>query len=103
MEDANKWYALNEKMEEFMYGEKGIVTTAFADENLNTYFLDTDKIIELLKELKELEKIQEGFTENQKRQLNILKDKFLEIENERNNINEMYQEIKRIYENIEGY
>ena len=43
MEDANKWYALNEKMEEFMYGEKGIVTTAFADENLNTYFLDTDK------------------------------------------------------------
>ena len=103
MEDANKWYALNEKMEEFMYGDRGIITTAFVDENLNTYLLNMDKIVELLKELKELEKIQVGFTENQKKQLNILKDRFLEIENGKNNVNEIYQEIKRIYENIEEY
>lgn len=103
MEDANKWYALNEKMEEFMYGDRGIITTAFVDENLNTYLLNMDKIVELLKELKELEKIQVGFTENQKKQLNTLKDRFLEIENGKNNVNEIYQEIKRIYENIEEY
>jgi len=103
MEELTKWYTLNEKMEEFLYGDKGIITTAFADENLNTYLLDTDKVIELLKELKELEMIQVGLTENQKKQLNILKDRFLEIDNGKNNVNEMYKEIKRIYENIEEY
>lgn len=103
MEDVNKWYALNEKMEKFMYGDRGIITTAFVDENLNTYLLDTDKIIKLLKELKELEETQVGLTENQKKQLNILKDRFLEIENGKNNVKEMYQEIKKIYENIEEY
>ncbi len=103
MEDANKWNALKEKLEEFMYGDKGIITTAFVDEDLNTYLLNTDKIIELLKELKKLEKIQIGLTKNQKKQLNILKERFLEIENGKNNINEMYKEIKKIYENIEEY
>lgn len=103
MEDANKWNALKEKLEEFMYGDKGIITTAFVDEDLNTYLLNTDKIIELLKELKKLEKIQKGLTKNQKKQLNILKERFLEIENGKNNINEMYKKIKKIYENIEEY
>lgn len=103
MEDANRWNVLKEKLEEFMYGDKGIITTAFADENLSTYILDTNQIIKLLKDLKELEKQQKGLTENQKKQLNILKDRFLEVENGKNNVDEMYQEIRRIYENIEEY
>lgn len=103
MENENKWNALKEKLEEFMYGDKGIITTAFADENLDTYLLDTDQVIKLLKELKEIEREQKELTENQKKQLNILKDRFLEIENGKNNVNEMYQEIKRIYENIDEY
>ena len=103
MEDANRWNVLKEKLEEFMYGDKGIITTAFTDENLSTYILDTNQIIKLLKDLKELEKQQKGLTENQKKQLNILKDRFLEVENGKNNVDEMYQEIRRIYENIEEY
>ena len=103
MEDANRWNVLKEKLEKFMYGDKGIITTAFADENLSTYILDTNQIIKLLKDLKELEKQQKGLTENQKKQLNILKDRFLEVENGKNNVDEMYQEIRRIYENIEEY
>lgn len=103
MENVNKWNTLKEKLEEFMYGDKGIITTAFADENLNTYLLDTNQVINLLKELKEIEKQQKELTENQKKQLNILKDRFLEIENGKNNVNAMYQEIKRIYENIDEY
>lgn len=102
MESNNdKWYSLNEKMEEFMYGDTGILTVAFSDENLKTYKFDIDKVIEIIKELKELEKI--GLTESQKKQLCILKDRFLDIENGENSINEMYQEIKKIYENIEEY
>lgn len=103
MENENKWNALKEKLEEFMYGDKGIIATAFADENLDTYLLDTDKVIKLLKELKEIEREQKELTKDQKKQLNILKDRFLEIENGKNNVNEMYQEIKRIYENIDEY
>lgn len=103
MENENKWNALKEKLEEFMYGDKGIIATAFADENLDTYLLDTDKVIKLLKELKEIEREQKELTKDQKKQLNVLKDRFLEIENGKNNVNEMYQEIKRIYENIDEY
>lgn len=103
MENENKWNALKEKLEKFMYGDKGIIATAFADENLDTYLLDTDKVIKLLKELKEIEREQKELTKDQKKQLNVLKDRFLEIENGKNNVNEMYQEIKRIYENIDEY
>lgn len=101
MKPEERWYALNEKMEEFLYGTNGILTVAYADEDLRTYLMDTDKVIEILKELKELELI--GLTDNQLKKLSILKNSFLEIENSRNNVKKMYQEIKRIYENINEY
>lgn len=101
MKPEERWYALNEKMEEFLYGKNGIFTVAYADEDLKIYLMDTDKVIEILKELKVLEKI--GLTDNQLKKLSILKNSFLEIENSRNNIKKMYQEIKRIYENIDEY
>lgn len=101
MKPEERWYALNEKMEEFLYGKNGILTVAYADEDLKTYLMDTNKVIEILKELKELEKI--GLTDDQLKKLSILKNSFLEIENSRNNIKKMYQEIRRIYENIDEY
>lgn len=99
--NKDKWYSLNEKMEEFMYGDTGILTVAFFDENLKTYKFDIDKVIEIIKELKELEKL--GLTESQKKQLSILKDRFLEIKNDQNNINNIYNQIKNIYNNIEEF
>ena len=101
MKPEERWYALNEKMEEFLYGKNRILTVAYAHEDLKTYLMDTDKLIEILKELKELEKI--GLTDDQLKKLSILKNSFLEIENSRNNIKKMYQEIRRIYENIDEY
>ncbi len=103
MEIKDKWYKLCEEIDEFMYGKNGIVTSAFSDENLENFFLDIDKVIYMLKELKEIEKIQGSLTNEQIEKLNKIKLSFLEIDNGKNKIKQMYNQIKKIYKNIEEY
>ena len=103
MKRTNEWERLIGKMEEFMCGDKGIVTTAFADANLDTYILSTEKVIEIIKDLKEIENAQEGLFPEQEKQILMLKKHFFEIDNGTNGIKEMYEEIGKIYNNIEEY
>ena len=57
----------------------------------------------MLKELKEIEKIQGSLTNEQIEKLNKIKLSFLEIDNGKNKIKQMYNQIKKIYKNIEEY
>ena len=103
MESVDKWYKICEEIDELMYGENGIVTVAFADTDLENFRLDIDKVINILKEIKEIEKVQGKLNNKQIEKLNHIKLNFLDIENKRNGIKQMYKQIKVIYENIEEY
>jgi len=95
-----RWYELEERIDEFFYGSRGLETTAYADRALNTYAWDMDEIIEILKEIKEIEN---DLTEEQKYELRRYEQYFLEIENGENGIKEMHRQIMEIYNNIEEY
>lgn len=95
-----KWDKLVYKIEEFMYGNKGIVTTAYSDRNLETYYWDMDKIIEILKDIKNL---QENFSQEQLTILQRYKKTFTNLATEENNIKQMQNEILIIYDNIDEY
>ena len=103
MKSVDNWYKICEEIDELMYGENGIVTTAFADPDLENFRLDTDKVINILKEIKEIEKVQGKLNNKQIEKLKHIKLNFLEIENGKNGIKQMYNQIKIIYENIEEY
>jgi len=95
-----KWKKIDNKITEFFYGERGIETTAYADINLETYNWNLDEIIEILKEIK---KIEEELTEEQKKSLDKYREYFLEIDNGKNGIKQMYNRIVDMYKNIEEY
>ena len=88
------------KISEFLYGEDGLVTSAYENRNLDTYNWDMDEIIEILEQIK---KVENEFTEEHIKKLEIYKRDFLLIENGKNGIEKMYEEIENIYENIEEY
>ncbi len=96
-----QWNKVLIEIDEFMYGEKGLVTTAYADRDLNTYLWDMDKIEEILKKLKEIEKNQNGFSQEQKLKLEVFKDTFLEIDNGENKIKRIYRELLEKYKNLD--
>jgi len=95
-----KWKKIDNKITEFFYGERGIETTAYADINLETYNWNLDEIIEIIKEIK---KIEEELTEEQKKSLDKYREYFLEIDNGKNGIKQMYNRIVDMYKNIEEY
>lgn len=95
-----KWRKIDNRIAEFFYGERGLETTAYADINLETYNWNLDEIIEILKEIK---KIEEELTEEQKKSLAKYREYFLEIDNGENGIKPMYNRIVDIYNNIEEY
>ena len=91
------------KLEEIMYGEDGIEITVFREKNLDRYLIDTNIVIELFKELKQLEKDQNGFTKDQIGTFQRMKEDLLSLKDESNNIIEIYEELSKIYKNIEEY
>lgn len=95
-----KWKKLVADIEEFLYGERGIETTAYSDRNLNTYILDRQQVINILKQIKKIEK---ELSKEQIKDLEYYKNAFLEIDNGKNGINEIFREIVNIYKNIEIY
>lgn len=98
------WINLLDEMEEFLYENIELSINANKTDNLIPYLLDTEKVIEILKKLKLLQKEQNGFSEKQVYRLNKLKEYLLDIGNDDNNIGKlMYLEIQKIYNNIEEY
>ena len=103
IENKKIWNSIKEKLEEIMYGEDGIEITVFREKNLDRYLIDTNIVIELFKELKQLEKDQNGFTKDQIGTFQRMKEDLLSLKDESNNIIEIYEELSKIYENIEEY
>lgn len=98
------WINLLDEMEKFLYENIELSINANKTDNLIPYLLDTEKVIEILKKLKLLQKEQNGFSEKQVYRLNKLKEYLLDIGNDDNNIGKlMYLEIQKIYNNIEEY
>ena len=103
IENKKIWNSIKEKLEEIMYGEDGIEITVFREKNLDRYLIDTNIVIELFKELKQLEKDQNGFTKDQIGTFQRMKEDLLSLKAQSNNIIEIYEELSKIYENIEEY
>lgn len=103
IENKKIWNSIKEKLEEIMYGEDGIEITVFREKNLDRYLIDTNIVIELFKELKQLEKDQNGFTKDQIGTFQRMKEDLLSLKDESNNIIEIYEELSKIYKNIEEY
>ena len=103
IESKKIWNSIKEKLEEIMYGEDGIEITVFREKNLDRYLIDTNIVIELFKELKQLEKDQNGFTKDQIGTFQRMKEDLLSLKDESNNIIEIYEELSKIYKNIEEY
>ena len=98
-----EWKSLITRMEEFLYGIRGIITKAYANENLDTYIWNMDEIVDMIKDLIKLQTHQRGFTIEQEKTLMQYKEDFLKIENGKNHIREIYQELKKIYEFSDEY
>jgi len=94
------WSNIENKIEEFLYGERGLETTAYSDINLDTYNWNMDEIVVILKEIK---KIYSSLNSNQKEKLARYKKAFLDIDNGENGVKDVYNQILEIYENIEEY
>ena len=103
IENKKIWNSIKEKLEEIMYGEDGIEITVFREKNLDRYLIDTNIVIELFKELKQLEKDQNGFTKDQIGTFQRMKEDLLSLKDESNNIIEIYEVLSKIYKNIEEY
>ncbi len=95
-----KWRNIVIEIEEFMYGEFGVVTTVYADRELDSYCFDMDKITKILKQLKKVSQEQGGFTKEQQEKLMQYKHEFEEMAPEKNNVNEIQKDILEIYDDI---
>lgn len=103
MEKSKEWKICIKYIEEFFYGDKGIYETAQYDENLETYTLDMDEVLMILNQIKQVEKNQGKLLQEQIKELEEYKKNFLEIDNGKNRVEEKYEIIKSMYENIEEY
>lgn len=98
-----EWRILTEKMEDFLYDDNGIYTTALFDPGLKTYNIDFDVVKELLQDLKNFEKKYGELYKDEKKYLWLLKNKLLEVDNEENHIKQICEKFSNIYEFIEDY
>ena len=103
MKRTNEWEKFIGLVENFMYGENGIFDAVVDNENLETYILDTEQVIEMLKQYNKVLEMHVKLTDEEQKELEEYIKTFLEMDTGNNKIIGIYNSIKDIYENIEEH
>lgn len=97
------WKIIIDELEEHLYGPLGIEKSVLGNISGDFLNINIDAIVESLKKLNNLEKIQNGLTDFQKEKLELLKSDFLDLNNGKNGIQEIYYQFSLMYKSIEEY
>lgn len=103
MKRTDEWERFIGLVENFMYGDNGIFDAAVDSEELETYVLDTQYVVEMLEQYNKVLEIQGELTEQEQKELDSYIKTFLEMDSGNKKIINIYNKIKEIYENIEEY